>query len=93
MTVAVAPETRVFRALGVFTRRSGDTMLLESYRDSYELNATAAYLWSLIGAGVTVESVITRAAATYGLAPSDAGRHVCAFVQDLVRGGFAYIES
>jgi heme exporter protein D len=76
------------RALGIFTRRSGDTMLLESYNDAYEMNATGAYIWSHVGGGSTVASIVDSVAGRYQVEPASAAEAVRSFLRALLEKGF-----
>lgn len=76
------------RALSCYTRRSGDSMLIESYRDAYELNETASFLWGLVGGDTTIEMMAAELARRYDLDSEIAEHHVTAFVEELRARGF-----
>ena len=76
------------RTLGMFTRRSGDSMLLESYTDAYEMNATGAFIWSQTGGSGTVAEIVAAVVDRYGIDPASAVKAVHEFFEQLVERGF-----
>lgn len=76
------------RTLGSYTRRSGDALLIESYRDAYELNESGAFVWLRVGSGETAAVIADELAQRYELDREDAQRHVDAFLQQLVSHRF-----
>lgn len=76
------------RAMGTFTRRGETTTLIETYHDGYEVNEAGAFIWSLVGAGLTVRDIATRVADRYDLAGGHAREVVDGFLTELTERGF-----
>ena len=81
-------DWRPARALGVYTRRSGPTTLIETYHDGYAINSSAAYIWSRIDGDRTLGQVADQVAAKYDLDADQAATLVGEFVQVLLEKGF-----
>jgi hypothetical protein len=86
-------EWQPVRTMGTYTRRSGEGTLIETYHDGYEVNATGAYIWSLIGGGRSIRQIIDEVSAKYGLDPTYAGGIVEDFVAALVERGFVTVPA
>lgn len=81
------------RSLAIFTRRSGDTMLLESYTDAYEMNATGAFIWAQVGGGSTVADIVDSVASRYAVDCGLADKAVRGFLEALLERGFVVPDS
>jgi len=76
------------RVLGTFTRRSGDGLLIETYHDGYEVNASGAFIWSQIDSRRTTAEITERVAEHYALDASVARDAVDGFLAELLERGF-----
>jgi hypothetical protein len=76
------------RVLGTFTRRSGDGLLIETYHDGYEVNASGAFIWSQIDSRRTSADISERVAEHYALDASVAREVVDGFLAELLGRGF-----
>lgn len=76
------------RALGIYTRRSGTGMLIETYHDGYVLNDSATFLWSLVGTGRSADDIADAMAAHYQLDPGEARSLTEDFLDELASHGF-----
>jgi hypothetical protein len=74
--------------MGIFTRRSPDGQLIETYHDGYELNETGAYIWSHVGSGRTLSEICGSVAAHYDITVDESQRAVEAFLAELQTRGF-----
>jgi hypothetical protein len=81
-------EHRPMRALGIYTRRSPNGTLIETYHDGYEVNGTGAFIWSRVGSGATGAEIAAEVAAEYGITAELAGHTVAAFLTELEDRGF-----
>lgn len=84
----IADDWTPLRAMGTFTRRGETTTLIETYHDGYEVNEAGAFIWSLVGAGVTVRDISARLAQRYGLTGGHAREVVDGFLAELTARGF-----
>jgi len=84
----VNPDWRPVRAMGTFTRRSPDGMLIETYHDGYEVNETGAFIWAMVGGGASVAEIAARLGEHYSLDPGTATQVVQDFLAELVERGF-----
>lgn len=87
---AIADGWRPTRQLGIYTRRSGDKVLIEGYLDVYETDLTGAHVWMLCGTGATVAEIAERVAMKQGKGVGEVDRVVKDFIADLVRCGFVH---
>ncbi|MFE5792298.1 PqqD family protein [Streptomyces sp. NPDC056503] len=86
----VADDWRPTRELGIYTRRSGQKVLIEGYLDVYETDLTGAHIWMLCGTGATVAEITERVATKQEKTVEEVGPVVREFISDLVRCGFVH---
>jgi hypothetical protein len=84
----VADDWTPKRQLGIYTRRSGDKVLIEGYLDVYETDLAGAHVWLLCGTGRTVAEIVERVANKQEKSPGDVREFVKGFIADLARCGF-----
>lgn len=80
--------SRPERNLGTYTRRSGHTVLIETYHDGYQVNETGARIWSMVGRGSSIAEIADTITAEYEVDPEAAQAAIIAFVTELVDRGF-----
>lgn len=80
--------SRPQRNLGTYTRRSGQTILIETYHDGYEVNDTGARVWSMVGGGSSLTEIADTITAEYEVDLDDARAAVTAFLTELVEREF-----
>ncbi|WP_165964018.1 PqqD family protein [Actinomadura sp. KC216] len=84
----IGDDWKPLRSLGVFTRRSGSEILLESYIDAYSVNETGAYIWSLVGGGRAVKEIVDAVAEHYSVDRAKADEVVKSYLGTLLERGF-----
>lgn len=90
---AAAGGWRPSRRLGTYTRRSPTATLIETYHDGYEVNDSAAFIWSFVGSGQSVAEIAEHVVSRYEIAVSEAMDAVSGFLGVLVDKGFIDRES
>jgi hypothetical protein len=79
---------RPVRTVGVYTRKSGDSIVLEGYIDVYETNQTGGLIWSLCASDLTAEQIVEQVAEQYGITPEEAEPSTTRFLHELREFGF-----
>ena len=74
--------------LGIYTRRAGSKKVIETYNDAYALNDQAAFVWSRVGTGASIETLAKLVAARYEVELDRARDDVTQLLKRLVELGF-----
>jgi hypothetical protein len=80
------------RAVGVWTRKSGDRIVLEGYIDVYETNLVGGFIWSQCAVGLTIGGIAQKVAENYGVPLERAQASTRRFLDELLERGFVSKE-